>query len=52
MAAFRDKLIHDYYFEIDLNLVWATAVQEIPGLIPQLEPLLLAARSAVSGDND
>ncbi|MEC5398253.1 HepT-like ribonuclease domain-containing protein [Uliginosibacterium sp. H1] len=51
MAAFRDKLIHDY-FEIDLNLVWATAVQEIPGLIPQLEPLLLVARSAVSGDND
>ncbi|MDB5801942.1 MAG: hypothetical protein JWL63_2881 [Rhodocyclales bacterium] len=35
MAAFRDKLIHDY-FEIDLKLVWATARQEIPALILQL----------------
>lgn len=39
MAAFRDKLIHDY-FEIDLGLVWATARQEIPKLIPQLEQLV------------
>ena len=39
MAAFRDKLIHDY-FEIDLTLVWATARQEIPGLILQLEKLV------------
>lgn len=38
MAAFRDKLIHDY-FEIDLKLVWATARQEIPALILQLEQL-------------
>lgn len=38
MAAFRDKLIHDY-FEIDLQLVWATARQEIPPLILQLESL-------------
>lgn len=39
MAAFRDKLIHDY-FEIDLGLVWTTARQEIPKLIPQLEQLV------------
>ncbi|GAA5166053.1 DUF86 domain-containing protein [Viridibacterium curvum] len=38
MAAFRDKLIHDY-FEVDLQLVWATARQEIPALIVQLEQL-------------
>lgn len=38
MAAFRDKLIHDY-FEVDLQLVWATAQQEIPKLIPQLETI-------------
>ena len=41
MAAFRDKLIHDY-FEIDLKLVWATARQEIPNLILQLEQLVLS----------
>ncbi len=39
MAAFRDKLIHDY-FEVDLPLVWTTARQEIPRLIVQLEQLV------------
>lgn len=38
MAAFRDKLIHDY-FEVDLALVWITASREIPGLLPRLEAL-------------
>ena len=38
MAAFRDKLIHDY-FEVDLALVWMTATREIPALLPQLESL-------------
>lgn len=39
MAAFRDKLIHDY-FEIDMHLVWTSAQREIPQLIPLLETLL------------
>lgn len=38
MAAFRDKLIHDY-FEVDLALAWNTATREIPALLPQLEAL-------------
>lgn len=38
MAAFRDKLIHDY-FEVDLTLVYNTARREIPVLIPLLEQL-------------
>lgn len=38
MAAFRDKLIHDY-FEVDLELVRNTALREIPPLIPLLELL-------------
>ncbi|WP_211159286.1 HepT-like ribonuclease domain-containing protein [Aromatoleum buckelii] len=38
MAAFRDKLIHDY-FEVDLDLVWNTATREIPAMIPLLEKL-------------
>jgi uncharacterized protein with HEPN domain len=47
MAAFRDKLIHDY-FEIDLQLVWATAQQEIPKLIPQLEIIALQSGQDLS----
>jgi uncharacterized protein with HEPN domain len=35
MAAFRDKLIHDY-FAVDLALVWTTASREIPALLPLL----------------
>jgi uncharacterized protein with HEPN domain len=38
MAAFRDKLIHDY-FEVDVDLVWNTARREIPKLISLLEKL-------------
>lgn len=38
MAAFRDKLIHDY-FEVDPVLVWATATREIPALLAKLEAL-------------
>jgi uncharacterized protein with HEPN domain len=38
MAAFRDKLIHDY-FEVDLALVWVTATRELLALLPRLEQL-------------
>lgn len=38
MAAFRDKLIHDY-FEVDLALVWVTATRELPALLPRLEQI-------------
>ncbi|THF65003.1 DUF86 domain-containing protein [Pseudothauera nasutitermitis] len=38
MAAFRDKLIHDY-FEVDPALVWTTASRDIPALLPRLEVL-------------
>lgn len=38
MAAFRDKLIHDY-FEVDLALVWTTASREIAAMLPELERL-------------
>lgn len=36
MAAFRDKLIHDY-FEVDQALVWTTSIQEIPAVLAKLE---------------
>jgi uncharacterized protein with HEPN domain len=35
----RNRLIHAY-FDIDLDLVWITVSQEIPGLIPQFESLM------------
>jgi uncharacterized protein with HEPN domain len=38
MAAFRDKLIHDY-FEVDQILMWTTATREIPALLSKLEAL-------------
>lgn len=42
MAAFRDKLIHDY-FEVDLALVWTTAHRELGALLPQIEKLISQA---------
>lgn len=45
MAAFREKLIHDY-FEVDLALVWVTATKELPPLIPWLELLASQAKNA------
>jgi len=35
----RHKLIHDY-FEIRMDLVWETAIQDLPNIKPQLLSLL------------
>lgn len=35
----RNRLIHDY-FRIDLEKLWDTVQQDIPKLIPLLEPLI------------
>ena len=35
----RHKLIHDY-FDIRMDLVWETAIQDLPDLTPQLLSLL------------
>jgi len=35
----RNRLIHAY-FDLDLDLIWQTAREEIPALIPGLEGLL------------
>jgi uncharacterized protein with HEPN domain len=35
----RDKLIHDY-FDVDLDMVWETAKEDIPALIPQIEAII------------
>jgi uncharacterized protein with HEPN domain len=36
IAGMRDRLIHGYD-EVDLPLVWKTAAQTAPGIIPELE---------------
>ena len=38
IAGMRDKLIHDYD-EVDLDLVWMTATQEIPGFLSLIQGL-------------
>jgi uncharacterized protein with HEPN domain len=37
----RNRLIHAY-FDLDLGLIWNTARQELPALIPLLEAYLIA----------
>jgi uncharacterized protein with HEPN domain len=39
MIGMRNRLIHAY-FDLDLDLIWQTATQEIPALIPRLATLL------------
>jgi uncharacterized protein with HEPN domain len=38
MAAMRHRLVHGY-FDVDPDIVWRTATEEIPALIPQLRAL-------------
>lgn len=35
----RNRLIHGY-FDIDLDIVWKTVIQDIPPLIPKLERII------------
>lgn len=39
ITGMRDKLIHDY-FDVDADIVWETATQDIPGLIPVIEAII------------
>jgi uncharacterized protein with HEPN domain len=36
----RNRLVH-VYFDIDHNILWKTATEDIPALLPLLRPLLL-----------
>ncbi len=42
MVAMRNRLIHAY-FDVDLDVVWSTVQQELPGLIVALEQTLQGA---------
>ncbi len=39
----RNRLIHGY-FDIDLNIVWKTAREDIPPLIDQIKDILLSEK--------
>ena len=40
MAGMRDKVIH-HYFGVNYDIVWTVAKQEVPGLLPQIEHILV-----------
>jgi uncharacterized protein with HEPN domain len=42
IAAMRDRLIHEY-FGVDLEIVWDTAKNDIPSLLPAFERLRKSA---------
>ena len=39
IVTMRDRLIHGY-FDVDPDIVWRTATEEVPALIPPLRDLL------------
>jgi uncharacterized protein with HEPN domain len=39
MVGMRDRLIHGYY-DVDLDVVWETVAENLPGLIVQLKDIL------------
>jgi uncharacterized protein with HEPN domain len=41
MAGIRDKLIHDYT-SVNLEVVWKTVAEDLPGLVTQMEAILRA----------
>jgi uncharacterized protein with HEPN domain len=41
MAGIRDKLIHDYT-SVNLEVVWKTVAEDLPGLVMQIEGIIQA----------
>ncbi len=39
MAGMRDRLIHGY-FDINLDVVWETVTEDLPGLVAKLEKIV------------
>ena len=39
MVGMRDRLIHGYY-DVDLDVVWETVTEDLPGLVAKLESTL------------
>jgi uncharacterized protein with HEPN domain len=49
MAGIRDKLIHDYT-SVNLEIVWKTVMEDLPGLVPQMERILQAVSKKESAE--
>ena len=39
MTGMRDKLVHDYH-HVNLQLVWQTATESVPAIVPQIRQML------------
>ena len=39
LAGVRDKMIH-HYFDLNYEIVWTIAKEQLPGLLPQIEEIL------------
>jgi len=39
MVSMRNHLVHAY-FDVDLDIVWTTVVDDLPGLLPRLDSTL------------
>ena len=39
LAGVRDKMIH-HYFDLNYEMVWTIAKEQLPGLLPQIEDIL------------
>ena len=48
IVGMRNRLIHAY-FDINLNIVWRTATEELPQLIAELEPIVKPPSQSPSG---
>jgi uncharacterized protein with HEPN domain len=44
MIAMRNRLIHAY-FDVDLDIVWTTVSDDLPGLLPALDEALASIDS-------
>lgn len=44
MVSMRNRLIHAY-FDVDLDIVWTTVREDLPGLLPALDQALASLES-------
>jgi len=51
MAGIRDKLIHDY-ISVNLKIVWKTVMEDLPGLVPQMDSILQVTSKENSAEHE
>ncbi len=50
IVGMRNKVVHEY-FRVDIELVWATAIRDVPPLIPALRAVLSAEEDREEGSD-